>query len=146
MDQFADQFARGFSTAAGIASPPSASWRVPPPEMLADVLGAAITGLKSALDVPGVADDPGIPVAWANAVADRLARNAEPVFAHRERAAARTAAAIRLAALCLAGEMDALEHRDVGDQFRDVAAGITWLEQRASGKLPATEVLMLAVK
>jgi hypothetical protein len=114
--------------------------------MLADALGAAITGLRSVLDVPGVADDPSIPVAWANAVAERLARNAEPVFARRERATAGTAAAIRLAALCLAGEMDALEHRDVGDQFRYVAAGITWLERRASGKLPATEVLMLAVK
>jgi hypothetical protein len=45
-----------------------------------------------------------------------------------------------------AAEAKTIDRKDIGDLFRDIAAGITWLEQRHSGKVAATEVIMLAVE
>ena len=53
---------------------------------------------------------------------------------------------IRMAALCLAAEADGMERQDIGDQFRQVAAGITFLQHRMAAKRQATEVIMLAVE
>jgi hypothetical protein len=55
-----------------------------------------------------------------------------------------TATAIRLAALCLAAEADAREANQLGDTFREIAAGVTLLERRVTGQAVPTETIMLA--
>jgi hypothetical protein len=42
-------------------------------------------------------------------------------------------------------EADREKREDIGDVFRQVAAGVTVLESRATGELPAAEVIMLAL-
>lgn len=88
-----------------------------------------------------------IPVGWAENAGARLIENAQPIFERRERATPEKAAAIRLTALCLAGEaLQTLNDPDLAKQFRDIVEEITWLEMRQSGEIPATEVIMLAVE
>jgi hypothetical protein len=79
-------------------------------------------------------------------VAERLLKNARPVFDRSERPTPEKATAIRMAALCLAGEADGMKRADIGDMFRQVAEGITLLEQRATDAWNAPEVIMLAVE
>jgi hypothetical protein len=55
-----------------------------------------------------------------------------------------TATAIRLAALCLAAEADAISGDTAGNTYREIAAGITLLERRATGQAPVTETIILA--
>ena len=86
-----------------------------------------------------------VAVTWAIALADHLAEIAAPVFSRQEQPAPEKAAAIRLAALCLAAEANILDRADIGSEFGALAADVTWLEQRSSGTLPATEVIMLAM-
>jgi hypothetical protein len=83
---------------------------------------------------------------WQIALANRLRDNARRVFARVEPPTAEKAAAIRIAALCLAAEADDMVRHDIGDQFRQVAAGITLLERRVTGKQQAVEMIMLAVE
>jgi hypothetical protein len=133
------RFAEAFATAAGVvtASPPGN------PDLLPETLQRALQMLKDTLGV-----QPGVPgsASWASAVAERLERNAESVLSRAERPSRETSTAIRLAALCLAAEADDLGHKEIGDMFREVAVGITWLQKRASGDLPAAEVIMLAAE
>ena len=70
----------------------------------------------------------------------------EAGFARTERLTPEKATAIRMAALCLAAEADGMERQAVGDQFRQVAAGITFLQHRLAAKRQAAEVIMLAVE
>jgi hypothetical protein len=100
---------------------------------LADVLNEELA------DLPEVAS-------WRSAMAKRLGHNAGPVFARAERPTPENTAVIRMAALCLAAEADGMERKDIGDQFRQLAAGITLLQYRATGERPAIEVIMLAVE
>jgi hypothetical protein len=83
---------------------------------------------------------------WIAIVAERMQHGTEPVFARTEWPTTVKATASRLAALCLASEADAMERTDIGEMFRQVAAGITLLERRAADQWPASEVIMLAVE
>jgi hypothetical protein len=83
---------------------------------------------------------------WAAQVAHRLQRIVVPVLDRQEQLNPRVATHIRLSALCLAAEADALNQRHLGDTFRETAAGITLLERRASGDAPATETIILAIE
>jgi NACHT domain len=133
------RFAAAFVSAAGVvtANP------VGNPDLLPETSRRALQMLEEALGTrsggPGSAT-------WASVVAERLARNAEPVFSRVQRPSRETSSAIRLAALCLAAEADALGLKEIGDMLREVAVGITWLQKRAAGDIPATEVIMLAVE
>jgi hypothetical protein len=55
------------------------------------------------------------------------------------------ATVIRLAALALAAEADKHDLRAAGDNYREIAAGITLMERRAHGMAPASETIMLAM-
>jgi hypothetical protein len=46
----------------------------------------------------------------------------------------------------LAAEADAVGPGDIGEQFRGIAAEVTWLEGRHSGVIEAREVILLAVE
>ena len=106
-------------------------------------LHESVKSLTSALEEP--ADMPRSSL-WPAIVAERLQQTAGPVFARAQRIATEQATATRLAALCLAAEADGIERKDIGDMFRQVAAGITLLQHRATGPHSATEVIMLAVE
>lgn len=86
------------------------------------------------------------PHAWVSEVAHRLEELAVPVFTRRERLTPETATSIRLAALFLAAEADAATRGSaLGDDFREIAAGVTLLQQRLNGEAPAAEMIMLAL-
>jgi hypothetical protein len=82
---------------------------------------------------------------WAYQVVSNLEKTALPIFTRQQRLTSDTATALRLAALCLAAEADARDANQLGDTFREIAAGVTLLERRASGQAPPTETIILAV-
>ncbi|MGH3695748.1 MAG: NACHT domain-containing protein [Pseudonocardiaceae bacterium] len=82
---------------------------------------------------------------WAHQAAINLQETALPVFARQRPLTKDTATSIRLAALCLAAEADARKANQLGDTFREIAAGVTLLERRATGKAVPTETIMLAL-
>jgi hypothetical protein len=86
---------------------------------------------------------------WADEVAKWLEDTAVPIFTRRMPVDPETAAAIRLAALCLAGEVcgESSDEIDpsVGLQFRQIVAGITLLERRLSGQVAPTETILVAL-
>jgi hypothetical protein len=51
----------------------------------------------------------------------------------------------RILALCLAAEADVREIPELGNEFRLIAAGVTWLERRHNGADQPTETIVLAV-
>jgi NACHT domain len=83
---------------------------------------------------------------WRSAVADRLRHKAGPVFARAERPTLATTVATKTAALCLAAEADGMGREDIGDQFRQLTAGISLLQRRAMDERLAIEVIMLAAE
>jgi hypothetical protein len=82
---------------------------------------------------------------WPSTMAERLIFDAGRIFSLAELPTPEKATAVRMAALCLAVEADVLEHKDIGDRFRQVAVRITLLERRAAGELPTSEVILHAV-
>ncbi len=94
----------------------------------------------------GLSATQGFPVpVWFSILNQHLRGNALPMFMRGEQAERRKASASRIAALILAGEADRVKRDDIGDMFRQVAAGVTLLEGRMTGKRQATEVIMLAL-
>jgi hypothetical protein len=82
---------------------------------------------------------------WMGYVAEHLREKATPVFERQEGASADDITAIRLASLCLAAESD-LQDKGTGASLREVAAGITLLGLRATGRAPVTETIVPAVE
>ena len=82
---------------------------------------------------------------WAATVATCLQHTAAPVFERQQPLTPNAVTSIRLAALSLAAEADSLNQHELGDKFREIAAGVTLLERRASGDNPATEMILLAI-
>ena len=87
----------------------------------------------------------GILLPWAHRVARNLREIALPIFTRQQPLTADTATAIRLAALCLAGEADAHAASELGNTFREIAAGVTLLQRRSTGQAVPTETIMLTV-
>lgn len=56
----------------------------------------------------------------------------------------RAASTVRLAALCLAAQADVHRKKHLGEQLREIAAGVTLLERRVAGRAEARETIMLA--
>jgi hypothetical protein len=131
---------KAFTVAAG-GSP--AGHIAADPATLETTLQQSVTSLARTLDKqasgPRASSRPAI-------IAERLPQIAGSFLTRAEQPAAGKAAASRLAALCLASEADGMDRTDIGDLFRQVAAGITLLERRAAGQWPAFEVIMLAVE
>ena len=116
------EFCKAFADAAGI----SESSYVASPDALAGTLGNAVQALNATLEPPGK----GSATSWAATVSERFQKTAIRVFDRRTQLTPGTAASIRLAALCLAAEADALKECQVGEAFRHIAAGVTLLERR----------------
>ena len=132
-------FAQAFIDAAGIAG---GGHLTADPETMGKTLREAAGDLE---DIFGNEQGDRHKVsAWSARLAGHLRRTAEPIFAGAERPTPDKATAIRIAALCLAAETEAIQRQDIGDMFRRIAAGITLLERRSTGELQAAEVIMLA--
>lgn len=69
---------------------------------------------------------------------------AEAIFDRKRFAVGSIASALRILSLCLAAEADALMAHEVGDYFRNIAAGVTWIDRRLSGIEQSTETIVLA--
>ena len=139
-DRWTARFAAAFTDATGAGR---AEHLTADPATMEATLLDAVTKLADALNEE-LADLPDA-ASWRSAMAERLRRNAGPVFARAERPTPEKTATIRMAALCLAAEADGMERKDIGDQFRQLAAGITLLHRRGAVERQAIEVIMLAV-
>jgi hypothetical protein len=114
-------------------------------DKLADQARTARSNLLRHL--PAEQSPPGAATPWALEVAGRLEGMAVPVFTRQQRPDQQTAAAIRLAALCLATEAHRLDDGGaaLGEQFQELAAGITLLERRCNGQPRPTETILAAL-
>ncbi len=131
------EFAQVFVDETGIAK----AHYVVAPDTLADKVHSGQQALVDLFGTPdGAASRP-----WAHQVARNLQETALPIFTRQQPLTVDNATAIRLAALCLAAEADAREANQLGDTFREIAAGVTLLERRATGQAVPTETIMLAV-
>jgi energy-coupling factor transporter ATP-binding protein EcfA2 len=83
---------------------------------------------------------------WAYHVVNRLEETALPVVTRQVPMTPDTATALRLAALGLATEADVRDAKELGDTFREIAAGVTLLERRSTGDARVTETIVLAVE
>jgi NACHT domain len=83
------------------------------------------------------------PSDWARETARRLLVMTRPILRRTGRTAPKVVGACRLTSLCLAAETAAIDSA-VSSALTDVAAGLTLLQQRASGKALATETILLA--
>lgn len=103
----------------------------------------------------------GAPDSRLKVIANNLWSDGGSVFVRDVGATPAVSTSIRLAALLLAGEMNKttearlwqysttakLQSRNEATVlYRDVVAGITWLERRINGSDPATEMIMLAIE
>ncbi len=131
------EFAQEFIEETGIAK----THYVASPDTLADKVHSGQQALVNLFGPP----DQAAPLRWAHQVARNLQETALPIFTRQQPLTANTATAIRLAALCLAAEADAREANQLGDTFREIAAGVTLLERRATGQAVPTETIMPAV-
>lgn len=132
--RFPTELTRSFIGSAGIEG---ADQRVAP-DALADKVRRGRGALAERRDRAGSR--------WAAEVARRLETISTPVFTRKEPVTGAAAAAIRIAALCLAAEADAGGDRASGDAFREVAAGITLLQRRADGQAQPSETILLVAR
>jgi NACHT domain len=133
-------FSEAFVKAAGAEKN---SWVVSP-DALSEKLGAAAQTLEEM--ATGTLSGKSAPSALMVEVASRLQRTAAPVFDRRKQVTPAGATSMRLAALSLAAEADRLPHSLLSKTFREIAAGVTLLERRASGAAPVTETILLATE
>ncbi len=132
------EFAQELISETGIAK--TARYIVSP-DTLADKVRSGRQDLANLLGPTDSAASP----PWARQVAINLQETALPIFTRQQPLTRDTATTIRLAALCLAAEADVRKANQLGDTFREIAAGVTLLERRATGKAVPTETIMLAL-
>jgi hypothetical protein len=109
-----------------------------------DTLTQRITDAMQELRATQMPDHQTDSPSWAATVGRHLQETAIPIFNRQEQLTCADATCIRLAALCLAVEADALDQSELGEDFRKIAAGVTLIERRANGDDPATETIILA--
>ena len=136
MSDIAAEFSREFTRVAGIAG---SGYLVP-----LDTLAIRLTDAVQAVTAQDGQPETRTP-SWAATVATRLQHSAAPVFERQQPLTPDVVTSIRLAALSLAAEADSLGLYEHDGTFREIAAGVTLLERRASGDNPATEMILLAI-
>ncbi|MGH3916672.1 MAG: hypothetical protein ACRDTC_25150, partial [Pseudonocardiaceae bacterium] len=131
------EFAQVFIDETGIAQ----AHHVVSPDTLADKIHS---GSQALVNLLGPVED-AAPLPWVHLVTKNLQEAALPIFTRQQPLTKDSATAIRLGALCLAAEADTRKADQLGDTFREIAAGVTLLERRATGQANPTETIMLAV-
>jgi NACHT domain len=110
------------------------------PDLLTALVTSAISEARTRL--PGMNRSPH---RWIIQVTTNLEALAEGILARRQPVTAPIASACRITALCLAAEADCCKASNLSDTFRQIAAGITWLERRHNGDEPPSEIIVLAL-
>ena len=110
------------------------------PDSLAVTMDSAITELKTLLG-----DELSLSTEWAAQATSRFETAAKTVLAREKPAVISAASRIRVMALCLAAEALRLGGADLSEKFKQIAAGITWLEARYVGSDLPVEVIVLAL-
>jgi hypothetical protein len=82
---------------------------------------------------------------WATQVIANFKALTQGILTRTQPVVGPIASACRITALSLAAEADYLSAPDLSDTFRQIAAGITWLERRHNGDDPPSEVIVLAL-
>ena len=82
---------------------------------------------------------------WALRLIGRFDRLATMILSRKLKITAPTASAVRIMALCLAAQADQFETSKIGDEFRKIATGVTWMERRFTGVDESTETIVLAI-
>jgi hypothetical protein len=111
-----------------------------PPDLLLDTVHSAVTRMKALL-----CHDEHPRPGWARLVTNRFASLVEGVVLREQQVEAPIGLSLRIMALCLAAEADALGAPPLGGDFRQIAGVVTWLELRHSGAEPAPETVVLAL-
>jgi hypothetical protein len=132
-DDFIVRFSRDFTRTTGVAG----SGYTVSPDTLTNQLATVLRIQDEHLEA--------YTRTWRAAITTRLDQAARPIFRRECPLTADFATSVRLAALCLASETDSPGQPEAGEAFREIAAGITLLQLRASGDHPATEMILLAV-
>lgn len=135
-DAWPAQFSKAFTHVTGI----SGVSRLVSPGTLAQRLTNAVQELQATQTPERSTGEP----TWAVTVSRRLQETASAIFNRQKQPTPSDVTSIRLAALCLAAEADALNQSQLGEGFREIAAGITLLERWAGGDDPATGTIVLA--
>ncbi|MCT2585465.1 hypothetical protein [Actinophytocola gossypii] len=81
---------------------------------------------------------------WAGRVAEAFQETATPLTTWHQPLTAECATALRLTALCLAAETGEHGADRLRATFNEIAAGVTFLQQRAEDGGPSTETIILA--
>ncbi|WP_235037460.1 NACHT domain-containing NTPase [Actinomadura sp. K4S16] len=106
------------------------------PDQIEELVDVATTSLHAATMGSSNA-------AWVQRTAQQFRVLLKSVWSRVEPMTAENAAALRLAAFCLAGEAEARQRMDLVENFYAIGAAVTWLERRYNGEESATEVLYL---
>ncbi len=119
------------------------------PDTLEDVMGQARSAVISLRDDSGYDDDDDVdtgfsPSTWAQKAVQAIEKVAVPVFRREQPLSSELATAIRLSALCLTAEQFPPKASNIRPLLHRIAAGITLLEQRASGRNVPSETIILA--
>jgi hypothetical protein len=110
------------------------------PDLLPDAVLTAVTGLDGHLDAGSH------PAArLARLTAGRFASLTEGVIMREQRVDTSIGRSLRIMALWLAAEASVAGAGELSEDFRRIAAGITWLERRHDGAEPAGEAIVLAL-
>jgi hypothetical protein len=111
-----------------------------PPDLLEETTKNALLELRKKL-----ADSSDPSAEWTRKVTDHFKELARPVLRREIKVTELTAAILRILALCMAAEADALQCPNSSKAFYQVAAGITWLEQSHNGKSSPGQTIILAL-
>jgi hypothetical protein len=111
------------------------------PDSLSEGVRSGTDGILAAAAVVDEPDTSG----WARRVARNLAESAVPVVERARPLTGEFATAIRLAALCLAADGESFASPATVLALRRVAAGMTLLECRVSGRRAPSEMIILAL-
>lgn len=139
----AHELSRAFGNAARVAEPGTSV------NMSPDALESTLRGSQKSLAASSkvAASD----VEWFQEFTHRFNDLAQPIIAREERLTSERARILRIMALCLAALADDSESdasagpSSLGNNFREIAGVITWLERRHAGATQPIETILLAL-
>lgn len=111
-----------------------------PPDELGDTVRSAIAGLRILLT-----DSNQPSTEWTRSMMALFETRSAAIIRREQQVTPPIASALRVLALCLAAEADVRSTSELGDDFRRIAVGITWLEQRHNGEDSPVETVVVAL-
>ncbi|SNS49112.1 NACHT domain-containing protein [Actinomadura mexicana] len=142
-DDDADTFAASFHERALEILTPDRNYAAVAPDRLTKVLNETCEKFEYLLKSDSRQISSNL---WARRVSENLRDIAPPMFSRQATFEGAVASGVRIALVCLAGEADEYGWQDVSEQFRELAAGLMYLEQKIRGDVPANEMIVVSVQ